>query len=368
MFNIGCNDIEWYGADDIAAVIHQNMQLQELYLHNNLLRTEGIIRIAKALQNVSTLTLFTIGDNGVGESAAKCIATVLSRNTKLKELYLHNNFFGTQGIITIVRAMKNVSALEKFSIGANEIKEAAADDVAELLSHNTNLIELYLHNNLFKTNGMIKIIKALKNISSLKKFSIGANDTGKEAAGVIAQLLSRNNKLIEVYFHNNILSTQGMIKIANGLQNVSNLTKFSIGDNKVGEEAADHLASFLCNNTKLMELYLHSNHIGTKGMIKIAKALQNISSLTIFGIGDTNVGEEAADDIATVVARNPKLTELHLYNNGFQTAGAIKITEALRNTITLTKYNIARNNIESEGIRIIIDMLRWNNILNLTYK
>lgn len=143
MFNIGCNDIEWYGADDIAAVIYQNMQLQELYLHNNLLRTEGIIRIAKVLQNVSTLTVFTIGDNGVGESAAECIATVLSRNTKLKELYLHNNFFGTQGIIIIVRAMKKVSALEKFSIGANEIKEAAADDVAELLSHNTNLIELY---------------------------------------------------------------------------------------------------------------------------------------------------------------------------------------------------------------------------------
>ena len=367
MFNIGCNDIGEEAADDIAAVIRQNNQLKELSLHNNFLRTQGMIRIAKALQNVSTLTLFTIGDNSVGQEAAEYIANVLSQNTKLKELYLHNNFFA-DGIITIAQAMKNVSTLEIFTIGANVITEKAADSVAELLSHNTNLIELYLHNNHFKTEGMIKILKAIQNISSLKKFSVGANNTGEEAADVIAPLLSHNHELIEVYFHNNKYSTQGVIKIANALQNVSNLTKFSIGDNKVGEKAADHLASFLFNNTKLKELYLHSNHLGTEGMIKITKALQNHSSLTIFGIGDTNVGEEAADDIAIVVARNPRLIELHLYDNMIQTAGAIKITKALRNTITLRKYNIARNHIKSEGINIIIDMLQWNDELNLTHK
>ena len=40
-----------------------------------------MIKIAKALQNISTLTTFGIYNNNVGEEVADDIATVLSNNT-----------------------------------------------------------------------------------------------------------------------------------------------------------------------------------------------------------------------------------------------------------------------------------------------
>ena len=43
-----------------------------------------MIKIAKALQNISTLTAFRIDSNNVGEEAADDIATVLSNNTQLQ--------------------------------------------------------------------------------------------------------------------------------------------------------------------------------------------------------------------------------------------------------------------------------------------
>ena len=61
----------------------------------------GVIKIVKALQNISTLTIFSIGNNNIDEEAANDIASVLSYNRKLKELYLHNNNFKTRGIIKI---------------------------------------------------------------------------------------------------------------------------------------------------------------------------------------------------------------------------------------------------------------------------
>ena len=54
------------------------------YLGGNSLQTEGAIKIARGLQNTSTLTILDISNNNIGVEAADDIATVLSHNTKLQ--------------------------------------------------------------------------------------------------------------------------------------------------------------------------------------------------------------------------------------------------------------------------------------------
>ena len=95
-----------------------------------------------------------------------------------------------------------------------------------------------------------------------------------------------------------------MVKIAKALRDVSTLTIINISNNNVGEEAADDIATVLSRNINLQQLNLSNNGLKTVGMIKIAKALQNISTLRIFIISNNNVGLEAADDIATVISQN----------------------------------------------------------------
>ena len=310
--------------------------------------------------------IYDIGDKNVGEESANNIAGVLSKMTRLQELYLYNNNLGTAGMIKIAKALQDTSTLKVFSIGGNRIDEGAADDVAMILSNNAKLKEIYLHNNNFKTGGIIKIAKALENTSALTAFSIGDNNVGEGAADDIAAVLSHNFRLKEIYLHNNNFKTAGIMKIVKSLQNISGLTAFSIGDNSVGEEAADDIAAVLSHNTKLQQLHLHNNNFRTVGIIKIVKALQNIATLTVLSIGDNDIGEEAADDIATILSQNTKLQEVHLHNNSFKTAGVIKITEALKNTSGLAKYDISNNNIEERAISIIRSVLSWNVKLNLT--
>ena len=47
----------------------------------------------------------------VGDEAADDIATVLSYNTQLQELHLHNNNIQARGAITITKALINTSTL-----------------------------------------------------------------------------------------------------------------------------------------------------------------------------------------------------------------------------------------------------------------
>ena len=103
-----------------------------------------MITIVKALQNISALTAFHIQENHVGEEAADHIAAVLSQNAKLKTLYLDSNNLKTGGIIKITKALRNISTLMNFSIGSNGIGEEAADHIATVLSSNTKLQELNL--------------------------------------------------------------------------------------------------------------------------------------------------------------------------------------------------------------------------------
>ena len=112
-----------------------------MYLHNNNFKTAGIIKIAIALQNISTLTVLDIGDTDVGEEAADDIATctVLSCNTQLQEVHLHNNNFQTAGAIKITRALRNTSTLVKYDISNNDIAGRAVNVLKDILSWNTKL-------------------------------------------------------------------------------------------------------------------------------------------------------------------------------------------------------------------------------------
>ena len=47
---------------------------QMILLHNNNLKTAGISKIMKAMQDISTLTVFSISNNNVGEEAADIIS------------------------------------------------------------------------------------------------------------------------------------------------------------------------------------------------------------------------------------------------------------------------------------------------------
>ncbi|XP_065898093.1 protein NLRC3-like [Dysidea avara] len=121
-------------AGDIAVVLSHCCRLQQLWLHGNDLETAGAITIAKALQTVTSLSIFILSKNSIGSEAADDIAAVLSCNTKLKGFCMHMNNLGTLGAIKIARALQNTSSLTWLSISNNNIGSEAANDIITVLS------------------------------------------------------------------------------------------------------------------------------------------------------------------------------------------------------------------------------------------
>ena len=70
-------------------------------------------------------------------------------------------------MIRILKVLQYSSNLKVFSNSNNGVSEEGADDIATVLSHNTNFRKLYLGTNNFKTVGMIKVLKGLQNNFSI---------------------------------------------------------------------------------------------------------------------------------------------------------------------------------------------------------
>ena len=264
-------------------------------------------------------------------------------------LSIHGN---NVGAVKIARAFTWITsdAIFKNRTDSEDFKEFAEFEAYKMAIMPHYIEMCHMHNNDFDSVNGTEILQAFMHcILSLSTLSISHNNIGGDAAGDIAVILSHNTDLQELYFDNNIVQTSSVIKIARGLQNTSSLKEFNISNNNIGNEAADDIAAVLYHNTDLQKFYIQGNNLETSGAIKIARALQNISSLTEFDISSNSIGSGAVDDIATVLSHNTKLLKFHIHNNDLDVSGVAKLTKDLHSKSSLIEFTISNNDVGNEA-------------------
>ena len=371
------NNVSDCVADDIEFIL-ASTKLEELYLGRNTLQQVGIIKIAKALRDNSTLKVFDISNNDINIKAANSIADSLANKYKLEQLFLNGNALQTEGIIRIINKLQSTS-LKVFNISQNNIRSIAASSIANLLVKNTELEELLLGDNILQTEGIIKIIKGLRNTTSLKVFDISNNDISSKAANDIAYVLSKQVKLENVNLGRNNLQDD-LIIIVKKLNHYPNLKVLDIHDNNATTEIAHFLAAFLCCQNKLEKLYLGGNDLVS---IEMLQALQRFSGLTALDISWTNVSDKVKEDISCILARNTKLQELNLGGNKLSFSNiagnlfhirsleyfnvsnssicdkaADSIADIISNNTGLQELHLSKNSLETEGICIVMKAIK----------
>ena len=260
--------ITYKAADDIAAAISCNTQLQELVISDNDLQTTGAVTVS--------LTKLYIGNNKITDKAADDIAAAISCNAQLQELDISDNELQTAGTIIISKGLQSISTLTKLYLAANMISDKAADDIAAALANNNQLQEFDLELNEFTSNGITLCTKALCKMTDLRVLAIKDNyRITDESAYDIAAAVSSNTKLQIFNFSRTCyLSTTAIKVISKALQSVFTLTKLNISKNNIIDDAVDDIAVALTCNTQLQEFDISINDLQTQGTIKIAKALQ----------------------------------------------------------------------------------------------
>ena len=399
--NKGCNITDQV-TEYLTSIISHNVQLQYFSITNGDLCTTNVIKISKALQNTSELTI-TSNSTGVTNVIAAVVSNssiiqkldlddtslqaiciqlmtkrlrsvsnlhisntsivdrstenIVNANSQLQELDISEDAFQ---IVAITKVLQSSFILKKLRISNNNITNEAADDIAAALSYSTQLKVFDISGNCVGTPGIIKIAKALKQISTLQQLYINNNYITDEAADDIATALSYSTQLKVFDISGNCVGTPGIIKIAKALKQISTLLQLYINNNYITDEAADDIAAALSSSTQLEVFDISGNCVGTPGIIKIAKALKQISTLQQLYINNNYITDEGADDIAAAIFSNMQLREFNVSKNNLHSTGAIKIAKVLQNISTLTKLYINDNNITDKATDHISVALSYN--------
>ena len=410
------NNVPDDAADQLAAVVCNNKNLEKIFLMNNNLKL-GAMKIFWALSKITTLTVLNLSKNGMTEMVACSLAAAIESNRSLTTIKLSSNKLQTQGIITISQSLRKLSSLQVLHIDDNQITKAAANDIASVvLSNSCHLKELYLDDNDLQ-DGMIEIANALKNASAIQKLVISDNNLSENVSDALADALKSLHSLRVFAAMNNRLRIKGILSIANSLSLLSGMTLLNIHNNEITKQAEDALALVIQNNNKIEDLCigendftearkiitslknLHAlkkinitncgmlesvskeleigltnkdslrsvafegNYLKTNGIISVANSLRCVSRITLLNLHNNQLTEEAGDALASIILNNTKLEDLYLGNNQLQT-GALKVILALKSISTLKVLDLNDNNITECAVDELSSAIDCNPLLS----
>ena len=228
----------------LALLIKKNSGLRQLHFSSNNLQ-RGIIQISKALQCISTLESLDLSNNQIPEKTGCELAAAIKSNHSLKQLRLHSNNLKSS-IVVILQALSELSTLELLDFHDSHLTSLAAKGF--VIKNNTGLKWYINDNNLGKS--LITILKALKSISSLEKLSI--NNNGFMNDGIANLRVANKMRLfLESFYQCRDDLDCSELFILKKLCNASELqTRVTLV-----EEAETALAYTLQNNPGLQELH-----------------------------------------------------------------------------------------------------------------
>ncbi|XP_072131558.1 LOW QUALITY PROTEIN: NACHT, LRR and PYD domains-containing protein 3-like [Mobula birostris] len=208
---------------------------QDLRLGENYVGDSGVKLVSVALRNpeckIQKLELYSVG---LTDSGAEDLASTLSTNPSLMELDLSGNKLGDSGVKLVSAALRNPECkIQKLWLGAVGLTDSGAEDLASTLSINPSLTELYLSCNKLGDSGVKLVSVALRNpeckIQKLQLRDVRLTDSGVED---LVSTLSINPTLMELDLGSNSLTDRSVPALRCLILTLLNLERIELGANQ----------------------------------------------------------------------------------------------------------------------------------------
>ena len=121
------------------------------------------------------------------------------------------------------------------------------------------------------------------------------------------------------------------------------------------------LAQVISQNNALDELYfVENNNENTHALLSGV----DFSTYKILYLSENNLQTNGRTDIADLIAANPPLVSLHLSSNWLNDDDAVLIAQSLGENTHLKELNVEYNNIHERGMRALYEAVNATSTLN----
>ena len=355
------NNMTGQASEDLSNVIKNNSNLRKLDLQNNSLGPSATV-ILQALKENSQIKLLYLNGNNMTGQVAEDLANVVKTNSNLEQLCLGNNNLGSSATV-IIQALKENSQLKVLNLNNNNITGQVAEDLANVIKNNPGLEEFYLSGNDLKSSATV-ILQALKENSQLKVLHLNNSIMIGQVAEDLANVVKTNFNLEQLCLGNNNLGPSAAV-ILQALKENSQLKVLNLNNNNMTGQVAEDLANVIKNNSGLEKFYLSGNDLKSSATV-ILQALKENSQLKVLHLNNSIMIGQVAEDLANVVKTNFNLEQLCLGNNNLGPSAAV-ILQALKENSQLKVLNLNSNNITGQVAEDLAHVIKNNSGLEEFY-
>ena len=195
--DISHNAVTPGGCKLIFDLIKNASKLQYLWANNCGLAQNGVIHIAKAIEEgTAPLKVLSMTRNRIEVKAAE-VGLALQRLTDLEELILFQNGIKGDGMLGLLNGLANCKKRRKLDLNDNWFLDGSFDKFLSIIENSPHLVELNISDCNLDAEQVAQLVKVLQNTQrEWLNFEADHNDTIKEAeAFALVDALTQGRKL-----------------------------------------------------------------------------------------------------------------------------------------------------------------------------
>ncbi|XP_060118391.1 NACHT, LRR and PYD domains-containing protein 3-like [Heteronotia binoei] len=262
------------------------------------------------------------------------LASTLSTNQSLTELFLEHNTIGDSGIRLLCAGLRHPNCkLKKIRLTNCNITSSGSGDLSSVLSTNQTLKDLGLDGNKLEDSGLRLLCEGLRDprckIQKIKLDGCRFTSSGCEA---LSSALSTNQTLKELHLGENELEDSGVRLLCDGLKNPHcKIQKIKLFRCCLTAGCCEDLSSVFTTSQTLTELDVSSNMLGDSGVRILCEGLKHPScKLVNLRLQSCNLTAACCGDLSCMFPANQTLIDLDLSYNCLKDSGIILLCDGLK--------------------------------------
>ncbi len=328
-----------YLGDEGAEVVANSARLglRELLLSANDIGNNGAEAVARLISRESnSLQIVRLDINRIRATGFKALGTAVARRGRVRHLDLATNFAKPDAVVGLVQSFSSAGPLSlcSLNLGRNSMGEEGAGAISEALQRGAKVHNLNLKHNDVPLEGITALALALSSplSSGLRELDLSENDVYDAAAEKLGDMLCANRILTELRLDMNMIGDRGAERIADALKGKNRtLRRLSLLGNKIGVHGAKAFGTMLAQNNMLLMLNMSANRVLDQGAEYLGNALCHNTGLELLWLEDCKIGNAGGVSLAAALRVNKDLGQVKLSGNQFD-GQTIALLEGLSNS------------------------------------
>ena len=339
-------------------------------LTNNILKAEAIDNVAHTFKFYSPNSIIFNSCFNLPQLPPEVPKGNLNENTvnnlvNKKVSYTFQNF---NLINSINRILSNVCLyqqnIKQITFNSNKLNQHLfSSKIMTVIKSLINLTYLDLSNNGICDEDIKLLMEYLKENKNLKTLILNKNNITSSSGFYIADTLSKNTILEEIYLGYNKINENGLNSLINILLNKNkSITTLDLSYNNLQQENIISIGDFLSSNPNLKYLDLSGNSIEEQSANLFGISLKKNTNLNVIKLNQCNLNEESSPQILNFMSKT-KIYKIELNNNKFGKMGPLIILNQLRANLSLKEISLQTCEITPNLLNSIYQILKdWKNL------